>query len=52
MHRAEAPEFLTPSVFEELRKKFDLRPISTPEEDLPEMLGKGSTLSSDSPLAS
>ncbi|AEM38541.1 hybrid cluster protein [Pyrolobus fumarii 1A] len=45
------PEFLTPSVFEELRKRFDLRLISTPEEDLPKMLAKGTTLSDDSPLS-
>ncbi|WP_420917917.1 hydroxylamine reductase [Pyrodictium abyssi] len=45
-----APEFLTPSVFEELRRRFDLQLISTPEEDLPKMLAKGSELSSDSPL--
>ncbi|HID42064.1 MAG TPA: hydroxylamine reductase, partial [Pyrodictium sp.] len=45
------PEFLTPSILEELRKKFDLRLISTPEEDLPKMLAKGTSLSSDSPLS-
>ncbi|WP_240911662.1 hydroxylamine reductase [Thermococcus sp. LS1] len=35
------PEFLTPAVFEILRKQFDLRLIGDPEKDLKDMLSKG-----------
>ncbi|NPA47073.1 MAG: hydroxylamine reductase, partial [Thermococci archaeon] len=45
-----APEFFTPNVFETLRKKFDLRLISEPEEDLKRMLNSTTAVSEDSPL--
>jgi len=45
-----APEFFTPNVFEILRKKFDLRLISEPEEDLKRMLNSTTAVSEDSPL--
>ncbi|WP_240920719.1 hydroxylamine reductase [Thermococcus sp. CX2] len=35
------PEFLTPNVFEILRKQFDLRLTGDPEKDLKDMLSKG-----------
>ncbi|CAB49906.1 hydroxylamine reductase [Pyrococcus abyssi] len=46
-----SPEFLTPRVFEILRKQFDLRLISEPEKDLREMLSKGISLEESAPLA-
>lgn len=45
-----APEFFTPNVFETLRKKFDLRLIGEPEEDLKRMLSSTTAVSEDSPL--
>jgi len=33
------PAFLTPNVFETLVKTFDIKPITTPDEDLKAILG-------------
>lgn len=45
------PEFLTPNIFEILRKKFELKLISDPEKDLREMLSKGISVDESAPLA-
>lgn len=45
------PEFLTPGVFEILRKQFDLRLTGDPEDDLRDMLNKGVKIEEGSALA-
>ena len=45
------PEFLTPEVFEILRKQFDLRLTGDPEKDLRDMLNKGVKIEESSALA-
>ncbi|AEC52559.1 hydroxylamine reductase [Pyrococcus sp. NA2] len=45
------PEFLTPKVFEILRKQFDLKLINDPEKDLRDMLNRGIRVEDGSPLA-
>jgi hydroxylamine reductase len=44
------PEFLTPNVFETLRRKFDLRLTSDPEKDLRDMLDRGTKVEDGSTL--
>lgn len=45
------PEFLTPNVFEALKKQFDLKLIGEPEKDLKDMLKEGTSVDESAPLA-